>query len=424
MLSKFLNIFRIPELRNKVFVVVGLLIAFRLLAAIPIPGIDTAALQQFFNSNQLLGFLNVFSGGTLSNLSIMMLGVGPYITATIIMQLLTMIFPRLKQIYYEEGAIGRAKFNRISRYISVPLAALQGYGFLNLLSSQGVIGVLPFAETMRNIIVIAAGSMILVWIGEIINEKKIGNGISLIIFAGIVSSLPQAIRGAIVSYNPAILPSYIAFAILSILIIAGVVFVNQGERKIPVSYSKRVRGNRVYGGASTYLPLRVNQAGVIPIIFAISILLFPQFFAQIISIFSTDASIRLNELVVGFLNNQAIYGVLYFGLVVLFTYFYTSITFEPNEIAKNLQRGGGFIPGIRPGEATAAHLATATNRITLFGAIFLGLVAVLPIATQAVTGIATLTIGGTALLIVVSVVLETIKQLDAQLVMREYEGLK
>ncbi len=424
MFSKFLNIFRISELRNKVLAVAGLLIVFRLLAAIPIPGIDLIRLQQFFNSNQLLGFLNVFSGGTLSNLSIMMLGVGPYITATIIMQLLTMIFPRLKQIYYEEGAIGRAKFNRISRYLTIPLAALQSYGFMNLLRSQGVLDALPWAETLRNIIVITGGSMILVWIGELISEKKIGNGVSLIIFAGIVSGLPQAIRAALVSYDPSVIPSYTAFVVLAILIIAGVVFVNQGERKIPVSYSKRVRGNRVYGGASTYLPLRVNQAGVIPIIFAISILLFPQFFAQIISIFSVDASIRLNELVTRFLNNQLIYGVMYFILVVIFTYFYTAITFEPHEIAKNLQRGGGFIPGIRPGETTAAYLATATNRITLFGAIFLGLVAVLPIATQAITGIATLTIGGTALLIVVSVVLETIKQLDSQLVMREYEGLE
>ncbi len=424
MFFKFLNIFRIPELRNKVLIVAGLLIVFRLLAAIPIPGIDTLSLQQFFASNQLLGFLNVFSGGTLSNLSIMMLGVGPYITATIIMQLLTMIFPRLKQVYYEEGAIGRAKFNRISRYLTVPLAFLQSYGFLNLLRSQNVLGLLNWPELIRNIIVITAGTMILVWIGELISEKKIGNGVSLIIFAGIVSGLPNAVKNAIVAYDPSVLPSYLAFAVLSILIVAGVVFVNQGERKIPVTYSKRVRGNKMYGGASTYLPLRVNQAGVIPIIFAISILLFPQFFAQIISVFSPDFSIRLNDLVARVLNDQLIYGILYFVLVFVFTYFYTAVTFDPNEISKNLQRSGGFVPGIRPGESTSEFFAKATNRITLFGATFLGLVAVLPIATQAVTGIATLTIGGTALLIVVSVVLETIKQLDAQLVMREYEGLE
>lgn len=424
MISKFFNVFRIPDLRNKILFVAGLLIVFRLLAAIPIPGIDVLSLQQFFASNQLLGFLNVFSGGTLSNLSIMMLGVGPYITATIIMQLLTMIFPRLKQIYYEEGAIGRAKFNRISRFLTIPLAFLQSYGFLNVLKSQNVLGSLSLPELIRNVVVISAGSMILVWIGELISEKKIGNGTSLIIFAGIVSGLPAMIRGALINYNPDVLPTYAIFIILSIIIIAGVVFVNQGERKIPVSYSKRVRGNKMYGGASTYLPLRVNQAGVIPIIFAISILLFPQFFAQIISIFSLDLSLRLNEIVTNVLNNQLVYGILYFVLVFVFTYFYTAVTFDPSEIAKNLQRGGGFIPGIRPGESTSEFFAKATNRITLFGAIFLGLVAVLPIATQAITGIATLTIGGTALLIVVSVVLETIKQLDAQLVMREYEGLE
>ncbi len=424
MFSKFLNILKVSDLRNKVLVVAFLMVVFRLLAAIPIPGIDIARLQQFLSSNQLLGFLNVFSGGTLSNLSIMMLGVGPYITATIIMQLLTMIFPNLKVMYYEEGAIGRAKFNRISRYITVPLAMLQAYGFLNLLRSRDVIPALTLPDMLRNLIVITAGTMILTWIGELITEKKIGNGTSLIIFAGIVSSIPEAIKNAILSYDPSTLPTYLVFITLAILIIAGVVFVNQGERKIPVTYAKRVRGNRVYGGASTYLPLRVNQAGVIPIIFAISILLFPQFFAQIMAVFSRDLSLKLNDLVANLLNNQWVYGALYFILVVVFTYFYTAITFDPKEIAKNLQRSGGFVPGIRPGDSTAEFLKSVTNRITLFGAIFLGLVAILPTITRGVTGIATLTIGGTALLIVVSVVLETIQQLNSQLVMREYEGLE
>lgn len=424
MFSKLLTAFKIPDIRNKMLSIAFLLIVFRVFAAIPIPGIDAVRLREFLGSNQLLGFLNVFSGGTLSNLSIMMLGVGPYITATIIMQLLTMIFPNLKQLYYEEGAQGRAKFNRISRYITVPLAALQSYGFLNLLRQQGVLPALDVFEIMRNVIIITAGSMILVWIGELITEKKIGNGTSLIIFAGIVSALPQAIRTAILSYDPAVLPTYFAFAVLAIVIIGGVVFVNQGERKIPVAYSKRVRGNKVYGGAMSYLPLRVNQAGVIPIIFAISILLFPQFFAQILSVVSTDLSLRLNELVAKLLNNQVVYGVLYFVLVVVFTYFYTAVTFDPKEIAKNLQRSGGFIPGIRPGEPSGEFLGKLVNRVTLFGAIFLGLIAILPIITRGITGIATLTIGGTALLIVVSVALETMQQLEAQLTMREYEGME
>lgn len=424
MISRFLNVFKIPDLRNKLLVVGFLLIVFRLFAAIPIPGIDLIRLREFLGSNQLLGFLNVFSGGTLSNLSIMMLGVGPYITATIVMQLLTMIFPRLKVMYYEEGAAGRAKFNRVSRLITVPLAGLQAYGFLNLLRSQNVIANLGLGATLQNVLIVTAGTVILMWLGELITEQKIGNGTSLIIFAGIVSELPKAVRSAVAAYDPSMLPTFGVFAVLSILVIAGVVFVNQGERKVPVSYSKRVRGNKVYGGAMSYLPLRVNQAGVIPIIFAISILLFPQFFAQIISVVSTDWSLRLNELVSKLLNNQLVYGILYFVLVVIFTYFYTAVTFDPKEISKNLQQSGGFVPGIRPGDPTGEFLAKLTNRITLFGAIFLGLVAILPILTRGVTGIATLTIGGTALLIVVSVVLETMKQLEAQLIMREYEGFE
>ncbi len=421
-MSRFLQIFKIPDLRNKVFIVLSLLIVFRLLSAIPIPGIDPIRLKNFFESSQLFGLFSVFSGGSLSNLSVVMLGVGPYITATIIMQLLTMIFPALKVLYHEEGSLGRAKFNRYSRYLTVPLAALSGYGFLNLLINQGALPELALLPMLRNVILITAGSMVLMWIGELITEQKLGNGTSLIIFAGIVSRLPTIVRTAVFSYDPATLPTYIAFVLLSVVIIGGVVFVNQGERKVPISYSKRIRGNRVYGGAVSYLPLRVNQAGVIPIIFAISILLFPQFFAQIISIFSTSVSLKLTELVTRFLSHQIIYAIIYFALVVIFTYFYTAVTFDSKEISKNLQRSGGFIPGIRPGESTGDFLAGITRSITLFGALFLGVVAVLPNITQIVTGIPSLTIGGTALLIVVSVALEVMKQVDSQLTVREYEG--
>lgn len=423
-MNRFLQVFKIPDLRRKIFIVLFILVVFRLLTAIPIPGIDAERLRTFLGSNQLFGFLNIFSGGALSNLSIMMLGVGPYITATIIMQLLTMIFPVLKQLYYEEGNVGRAKFNRYSRYLTVPLAGLQSYGFLNLLINQQVLTSLSFGQMLSNVIIITTGSLILMWLGELISEQKIGNGISLIIFAGIVSGLPQTIRGAIVNYDPSVLPTYITFAILSILIIAGVVFINEGERKIPVSYAKRIRGNRVFGGASSYLPLKVNQAGVIPIIFAISVLLFPQFFAQIASIFSPELSVKMQELVSRFLGNQLIYGAIYFVLVVVFTYFYTSVTFDPREISKNLQRSGGFVPGIRPGEPTGEFIKKVIYRITLFGAFFLGLVAVLPTLTQILTGIQILTIGGTALLIVVSVALEVMRQVDSQLVIREYEGIQ
>lgn len=421
-MEKLLLLFKTPELRKKILMVVGLLAATRLMAAIPIPGIDAEKLSQFFSSNQILGFFNMFSGGGLSNLSIVMLGVGPYITSTIIMQLLTMIFPNLKEIYYEQGEIGRAKFNRISRYLTVPLAGLQAYGFLNLLTSQGVLSSLSPFNTLRNVLIVTAGSMFLVWLGELITEQKIGNGISLIIFAGIVSGLPNTLQQAFLTYDTSMLPTYLAFIILGIVVISGVVFISEGERKIPVSYSKRVRGNKVFGGSSSYLPLKVNQAGVIPIIFAVSLLLFPQFLAQITALFNADLSIRLNELVNRFLADQVIYSTFYFLLVVLFTYFYTAVTFDPQEISKNLQRSGGFIPGIRPGQPSGEYLEKVINRITLFGALFLGTVAILPNITQILTGIQLLSIGGTALLIVVSVALEIRKQIDSQLVMREYDG--
>ena len=271
-MNKFLQIFKIPDLRNKILKVFFLLLVFRVLSAIPIPGIDVVKLREFFSSNELFGFLNIFSGGGLSNLSIVMLGVGPYITATIILQLLTIIFPKLKKAYYEEGAEGRAKFNRISRYLTVPLAVLQAYGFLNLLIAKGALSHTSLFNTVNNVIIVTAGTVFLMWLGELISEYKIGNGISLIIFAGIVSGLPQIIYPSLLNYKPEILPTYLAFIILSIIVIAGVVFVSEGERKIVVSYAKQVRGNKMYGGVSTYLPLKVNQAGVIPIIFALSIL--------------------------------------------------------------------------------------------------------------------------------------------------------
>ncbi|MBI4991914.1 MAG: preprotein translocase subunit SecY [Candidatus Harrisonbacteria bacterium] len=420
-MQKFLLLFQIPELRKKILVVAGLLVVFRIFAAIPIPGVDVERLSTFLTSNQLLGFFNIFSGGALSNLSIVMLGVGPYITASIIMQLLTMIFPKLKEIYYEQGEAGRAKFNRLSHYLTVPLAALQAYGFLNLLISQQVLVPLSPFDTVRNIVLVTTGSVFLMWLGDLITEQKIGNGTSLLIFSGIVGRLPSTIQGILLNYDSSLIPTYIAFLILSIIVIAGVVFINEGERKVPISYSKRVRGNKVYGGVSSYLPLKVNQAGVIPIIFAISLLLFPQFLAQISALFSPDLSIRLNELVNRFLTNQIIYSGLYFVLVVLFTYFYTAVTFDPQEISKNLQRSGGFVPGIRPGQPTGEFLGKIINRTTLFGALFLGVIAILPNLTQILTGIQLLSLGGTALLIVVSVAIEMMRQIDSQLVLREYE---
>ena len=423
--SKSTQILKIPDLRRKVFIIAVIFVFFRLLANIPIPGVNAEALRQLFSSSQLLGFVNLFSGGALANLSIVMLGLGPYITAIIIMQLLTMVFPKLKVIYYQEGERGRAKFYRYSRYLTVPLAALQGYGFLRLLMSQGVFAPLTFSGMIANVLVIVAGSMILVWLGELITEQKLGNGVSLLIFAGIVASLPLVLRNAYLSYDPANLPTYISFVVLALVVIGAIVFFNEGERKVPVSYAKRIRGNKLYGGVASYLPLRVGQAGVIPIIFAISLLLFPQFFAQVISAFSTDLGATVNTFVNNVLNNQLIYGSLYFFLVFLFTYFYVSVTFDPNEISQNLHRSGGFVAGIRPGKPTADFIKSIVTRINFFGGLFLGLVAILPLLTQALTNTKVLTIGGTSILIAVAVALETSKQLDAEISVHEYErGVK
>ncbi|KKQ23317.1 MAG: Protein translocase subunit SecY [Candidatus Wolfebacteria bacterium GW2011_GWC1_37_10] len=428
-MTNILQIFKIKELRSKILIVAFLLGCFQALSNVPIPVVSAEKFAgflnaaQFFDSSQLLKFLSLFSGGGLEKLSIMMLGVAPYITSTIIMQLLTMIFPRIKEMYYEEGEAGKAKFNRYSKYLTVPLGALQSYGFLNLLISQGVIPQMTLPQNLFNVLLITAGTMILVWIGELISDQKIGNGVSLIIFAGIVAQLPRAVQNTLFSYDSSMLPTLIAFVIVGIAVVAGVVFIQEGERKIPVAYAKRVRGMKMYGGAASYLPLKVNQAGVIPIIFAISILLFPQFLAQISSIISSDLSLKLNDLVGKFFNNQYSYSAFYFVLVVVFTYFYTAITFDPKEIAKNLQRAGGFIAGIRPGESTAAMLSKIISRLTFSGAIFLGLIAILPNLTQIITGIKFLTIGGTALLIVVSVALEIMKQVNSQLIMREYEEI-
>lgn len=420
-MNKLLQIFRVKDIRNKVLTVLGLLVAFRLLAAIPIPGVDVVKLQEYFASNQLLGFLNLFSGGGLSNLSLAMLGVGPYITATIIMQLLTIIFPRVKQMYYEEGGRGQAKFNQYSRLLTVPLAFLQGYGFLSILIGQGVMDKPDFFGMFSNVLIITAGTMLTLWIGELISERKIGNGISLIILAGIVSQLPSSIQLAFASYTPGALPTYIGFVVITVALVAGIVYLNEGERKVPITYARRVRGTKMFGGVASYLPLKVNQAGMIPLIFAISVLLFPQFLAQIVSIFSADFAVTVNDWVTGFLNNQLIYGVVYFGLVFAFTYFYTSITFNADEVAKNLQRSGGFIPGIRPGEATGHFFSGVLSRITFFGASFLGLIAILPLIVQQITGIAVLNVSGTALLIVVAVALETMRQINSQLSIREYD---
>lgn len=407
-------------LRSRVLFALGALIVFRLLAAIPIPSIDASGLQAFLANNQFFGLLNIFSGGGFSNLSIVMLGVGPYITASIVMQLMTVLVPKLKEMYQEEGDAGRARFMQYSRFLTVPLAFIQGFAFLLILQQNGIIPQMDLETAIVNTLIVAAGSILLMWIGELITEFGVGNGVSLIIFAGIVASIPSAVAQLIFSFDIAQLPTYIAMAAAAIAITAGVVYITEAERPIPVTYARRVRGAKVMGGVSTYLPLRLNQSGVMPIIFGLSILLFPQMIATFLAQSSVSWVASGAQAVLSGLNNQAIYGVLYFLLVFVFTFFYTAITFEPHQIAKNLQKNGAFIPGVRPGITTAEYLGNIITRITLVGALFLGGIAVLPIILQGATGISTITIGGTALLIAVSVVLDVVKKIDAQTSIREY----
>lgn len=407
-------------LRKRILFVLFALVIFRVFAAIPVPGVDTTQLASFLANNQFFGILNIFSGGGLSNLSIMMLGVGPYITGSIIMQLLTIMVPALKRLYHEEGEAGRKKFTQYSRLLTVPLAVIQGISLLAILESQGVITFNDLFARIVSICVIVAGSVLIMWVGELVSEFGIGNGVSLIIFAGIVAALPAQVAQLIFTFDVSQIPVYAGFIVVSILIIAGVVIVTEAERPIPVTYAKRVRGMKMYGGGSTYLPLRVNQAGVIPIIFALSILLFPQMIGAFLSRFDGPLISKVSAALSSFSQTSIMYAVLYFILVFMFTYFYTAVTFDPEALSTNLQKNGAFIPGVRPGPSTSQYISKVLSRITLLGAVFLGFIAVLPLIMQRATGITAVALGGTGLLIVVSVVLDLIKKVDAQISMREY----
>jgi preprotein translocase subunit SecY len=423
--ESLLNAFRAPDIRRRIFYVLGILIVFRLLAHVPVPGVDKDQLETFFQGNPLFGLLDLFSGGGLSNFSVVGLGVNPYINASIIMQLMTGVIPSLQSLS-REGEYGRNKINQYTRYLSVPMALLQSFGFLALLSSQGVIPSsvgfgLSNPVTLVQIATLTAGSVTLMWLGELITEKGIGNGISFIIFAGIVSQAPAALQNFLQAPNPT---SLVVFAIIGLVAVTVIIYIQEGQRRIPIQYASRVRGRRMYQGGQTFLPLRVNQAGVIPIIFAVSILLFPQ---QIASYFiNSDIAVvsQAAQAIVAFFHSTSpAYVTLYFLLTVGFTYFYTAFTFKPDETAEQLRKNGGFIPGIRPGRPTQDYLAKVVFRITLAGAIFLGAVAVAPaIAGMFFPELANVALGGTGLLIVVSVVVETMKQIEAQLMMRNYEG--
>jgi preprotein translocase subunit SecY len=422
MLEKLTQIFKVRELRNKIFFILGMLVVFRIAANVPLPGVNVEQLRRLFEGNQLLGMLNVFSGGGLSNISIVMLGVGPYITASIIMQLLTMIVPRIEQIYKEEGEAGRQKFNMWTRWFTVPLAALQTFSMITLLRSQGVLEVKSGLDIAVIVLIATAGTIFLMWLGELITEKGIGNGVSLIIFAGIVSGLPTGFSKLMMTFDSTQIFTYAILLAVLLITIAGVVMITEGQRNIPVSYAKRIRGDKTFGGVQSHLPLRVNQAGVIPIIFAMSIMLFPGMIATFLTRASNATVAHIATSVNALFQNQWFYGSMYFVLVVMFTYFYTAVVFDPAKISENLQKQGGYVPGIRPGKTTADFLYKIMNRITLTGALFLGAIAVLPFIIQGMTNIQSMRIGGTSLLIVVSVVIETIKQIESQLVMRDYEG--
>ena len=422
MFDKIIQIFKIKELRNKIFFILTLLVIFRLAANIPIPGIDQERLKMFFADNQFFGLLNLFSGGGLSSISIVMLGVGPYITSSIIMQLMTMISPRLEQIYKEEGEAGREKFNKWTRWLTVPLAALQTIGMISLFKSQQIMAPEGAYGLFSIVIVATAGTIFLTWLGELITEKKIGNGVSLIIFAGIVSGLPSVVSRLMSTWDSSQLFTYILLLAVAVGSVSAVVFMTEGQRNIPIAYAKRIRGNKMYGGTSTHLPLRINQAGVIPIIFAMSIMLFPGMIANFLASSGNGMVAGVARAVGNFFQNQFFYGTIYFILVVAFTYFYTAVVFDPNKIAENLQKQGGYVPGIRPGKNTSEYLFKIMNRVTLTGASFLGFIAILPFIIQGFTNIGSISIGGTGLLIVVSVVIELIQQIEGQLVMRDYEG--
>ncbi len=416
------NAFKIPDLRKKLLFTLLIFLIFRIAAHIPVPGVDLVALKNLFAQNQFLGLLDIFSGGTLARFSIIALGLNPYINASIIFQLLTMVFPRLEELQ-KEGEAGREKINQYTRIVTVPLAVLQSLGMYALLKNQGIISPLAVPNLVALVATMTAGSIFLMWLGELISEHGIGNGISLLIFAGIVGRFPISIGQTLATFEATNVFNLVIFAIMALVVVGAITVVNEASRQIRIEYAKRIRGGRIYGGQPTYLPLRINQAGVIPIIFAISLVLLPSMFGRFLEQVPQPQVAAIAKFLADSFNpGSLIYNLVYFLLVVGFTYFYTAVIFNPEKIAEELRKHGGFIPGIRPGRPTSDYLNWILTRITLAGAIFLGLVAILPSIAQNLTGIATLTIGGTGILIVVSVVLETVKQLEAMMIMRSYEG--
>ncbi len=423
MWEKLQSIWRVKEVRNGLLFVLSMMVLFRFIAHIPLPGIDLTALQRYFQANQVLGLFNLFSGGTIRNFAVVALGVAPYITASIIFQLLAMIVPSLEEIQ-KEGEAGQQRINQWTRLLTVPLAIVQSFGLIQLLK-QSQFQILTQTDPLHIVTLIAtvtAGTVFLMWIGELISEQKVGNGISLLIMAGILASLPQSVGQLLATYDSSQFLTYAIYVGVAIVTVVGVVFITEGQRNIPVQYARQIRAGGATGGVATHLPLRVNMAGVIPIIFAISMLLFPSVVAQFFVNAKTAWLAGAAQWIIQLIQNQTFYGIAYFTLVALFTFFYTAVVFHPDQIAENLQKQGGFIPGIRPGKPTAEYLQAIINRLNLVGALFLGTIAVLPIVARGAGGSQLLAIGGTSLLIVVSVIIETVKQVESQLTMRQYDA--
>jgi preprotein translocase subunit SecY len=421
-----LNAFKLPDLRRKILFTLAMLVAYRFAAHVPVPGVNADALRQLFQSNQLLGLLDMFSGGAMSSFSVVAMGVYPYITAQIIMQLLQPLIPPLQRLA-QEGEAGQAKMNQITHIVTVPLAALQALAQINMFS-RGAVPVIEnfnlfsadtFLPSLATVVTLAAGTMFAVWLGELITEQGVGNGISIIIFGGIVAQIPQRVAQDI-STN---IPGLIAFVVIGVVTVAAIVFIYEGQRRIPVQYGKRVRGTKIYGGQSTHIPLKVNSAGMIPLIFASSLLILPGVVASYLQFSDSQIIAGIAQGIVNLFDNEKIlYWMMYFIMVVGFTYFYTDVIFQQQNMPENLQKHGGFIPGIRPGARTAEYLNRVLRRITLVGALFLGIVAVLPFFVSRLTPMTTMIVTSTGLLIVVGVVIDTMKQLEAQLLMRHYEG--
>ncbi len=421
-LQPIINAFKVSELRKKIVFTLLMFIVFRLTAHIPVPGVDLEALKMLFSRNQFLGLLDIFSGGTLTNFSIIAIGLSPYINASIILQLLTMVFPKLEELS-KEGELGRERINQYTRFLTIPLAIFQSVGMMAILKKQQIFTSLNFLNLGLIVVTMTSGCLFLMWLGELITRYGIGNGISLLIFGGIVGRLPVSLAQTVSLVETVSFFNLLVFVVMAIGVIAAICFVNEAQRQITVSYARRVQGRKMYGGSSTHLPLRVNQAGVIPIIFAVSLVLIPNMLATWLQTLPNQKLANLAVFMARLFDPQSLfYNLFYFLLVIAFTYFYTAVTFNPEKIAEEIKKHGGFIPGIRPGKPTAEYLNYILTRITLAGAVFLGLVAILPSLARVLTGVTTMMIGGTGILIVVSVILETSKSLEAQLLMRNYDG--